>query len=176
ICALAQADAALRLRMEKLTEQLKAATTTEPARLTDADLDLLEQAKIDTEAFTPHDVAAIVLTLRFGQSLREQDWGQAAAYAASKEGRALTWMMFVLCVQRGRMDDAAQLVTGAVREASKEQRSYSTWKRWETFFAARPDVQQLTHDFVLALLRRVEQGDETEQGVVADLLDKPGLT
>src|SRR5215510_1158071 len=120
-CAMAQADAALRERLQKLTEDLQPSAGHVDSKLDDDDLDLLERAQVDIDRFGPGDAAGIVKILRFGASLRDADWPAAVAYALGQEGRALAWPMMLLSVQRGRMDDAAQLTTSAVRDASAEQ-------------------------------------------------------
>jgi hypothetical protein len=166
----------LALRLRKFRDELEAAAKADPGPLTDADLDLLEQAGVDRDQFTPSDIAGIVVMLRFGATLRDEDLPGAVAFGASKDGRAVAFSLQVLLVLRGRMDGAARLTTVAVLDIPRDNRAYGTWKRWECFFGRRDDFPKLSYDFTLALLRRFEEGDEKEQQVVQDLLGKPDLT
>jgi len=101
----------LALRLRKFREDLAVAEKADPGPLTDAALDLLDHAGIDRHRFTPTDIAGIVVMLRFGADLRDEDLAGAMEFGESKDGLAVALPLQVLLVLRGRMDDAARLAT-----------------------------------------------------------------
>src|SRR5882724_1206995 len=91
--ASAQADGALTKRLLVFADQLTAAGPVSPAKLADADLELLEQAQLDPRDLPPGAAEQILVVLRFGRSLREEELPAAIAFAGTAAGRTTAWLM-----------------------------------------------------------------------------------
>jgi len=163
-------------RIADLQQHLRSLEAVQPAAPTEDDLDVLDAASVDPSRFTARDVAALVLCLRFTQSLKPAESTALAAFVTTGEGKALGATLAFPLALRGEYDVAARMLAAGLEDTPPERRAYGTWKRWELFFRGREDSRASTRDFTFALLSCFEQGGDVQRRVIGDVLGKPGMS
>jgi len=180
-CAQLQEDTRHKLRefTDRVVQATSAAKTSSAptmTMLTAEDLELLDAAKVATDRFTPDDLGQLVDMLRFAKTLRDEELPAVEEFGASVEGRTIRWPLVFVLVDRKRFDGAARLVVASALLRPQDERSFATWKWWETAYGTRDDYFRITRDVSLALLKRFENGTDVERRAIADVLGEKDLT
>lgn len=163
-------------RMRGLAAQMTGTERESSDELTDKEIGWLDTARFNLDQLTAQDARKYAAALEFEATLTDDDWPVVVELSRRSDLMVLSGPLAILALDHHRFGEAARLLVTTARSAPRDQRAYSTWKRFDLMFETREDYPLLRSEATIALLGLFRDAADGDRQVIGDLFEGQEIT